>query len=80
MLAVLRAVALDIKGAVTRCVLAELVAPEVAVRLGLGYPILVHVGEQVILAEGLEEGTDAGALVRRDRCAIRLAGGGVGGW
>lgn len=75
---VLRAVALDVEGRVARGVLAELVAPEPGVVLVLRHPVLVHVRQQVELAERLEERADAGPRVGRHRRAVRLARRGVG--
>ena len=59
--------------------LAELVAPEVAVGLVLCDPVLVHVGQEVELAERREEGAYAGSCVWRDGCSGGSPGCGVWG-
>jgi hypothetical protein len=46
------------------------VAPEVIVGASLTDPVLVHVGEQVILAKGAKESTNARTLVRGNDGAI----------
>jgi hypothetical protein len=59
-------------------VLAELVAPETGVILVLRDPVVVHVFEQVVAAEGFKECADVGAVVRGDEGAIGEAVCGVG--
>ena len=45
----------------------------------LGDPVVVHVFEEVVAAEWLEEGADIGALVGGHGGAVLEAVGGVGG-
>lgn len=45
---------------------AEFVTPEIAIGAALVDPVFVHVSEQIELAEGGEEGADAGSFVRWD--------------
>ena len=78
MLAVLRAVARGVEGAEAGGVLAKLVAPEAGVVLVLRNPVCVHVLQQVVAAEGLEESADVGARVGWNNGAILQAVGGVG--
>jgi hypothetical protein len=59
-------------------VLAELVAPEARVVLVLRDPVVIHVFEQVVAAERLEEGSDVGAVVGGDEGAIGKPVGRVG--
>jgi hypothetical protein len=77
-LAVHRAVAWHIKGGETGGVFAELVAPETRVVLLEGDPVRVHVREEIVPTERLEERADIGAIVGRDKCAIGQTSGGVG--
>lgn len=56
MRAVFRPVAGNVEGGETGCVFAELVAPEIAVRLVLRNPEFVHRGQEVEFTEGGEEG------------------------
>lgn len=72
---VLRAVAGNIKGAVAGGVLGELMAPKVWVGLALGDPVLVHVGEEIVAAKGLEKGADVGAVVGGDVGGVAVGGG-----
>jgi hypothetical protein len=69
----------DIECTITRPMFTELMPPEIAVGLGLRDPVFVHVCEQVELAEGREEGGDAGAVVGFYGRAGGGAGCGVGG-
>jgi hypothetical protein len=77
-LAVHWAVARHIKGGVARGVFTEFVAPKSGVVLLESDPIRIHVREEVVSAEGLEEGTDVGAVVWRDESAVRQPSGSVG--
>lgn len=54
-------------------------SPEHPVGVDLADPVLVHVGEQVQLAVGLEPFVDGRAAVCRDGSACGGAVGGVGG-
>lgn len=60
--------------------LREFVAPESRVVLVLRDPIIVHVIEQIVLAEWLEEGADVGAIVSWDRDTVGLSSGSIGRW
>lgn len=79
-LAVLRTIAGDVEGGEASCVLAELVGPEAGVVLLKGDPVGVHVVEEIVATERLEESADIGAVVDWDNGAIGEAVGGVGGW
>ena len=72
-----RPVARQVEGREAGAVLAELVAPEVAVGLSLRDPVFVHVGEEVELAERREEGAYAGSCVWRDGSPGGIPGRGV---
>ena len=74
---VLRSVTRDIKGAEAGSVLAEFVTPEIAIGRTLGDPVLVHVGEKVVLAQWFEEGANAGSIIRDDWSSRRRASGSV---
>lgn len=71
-------VAGDVKGGIAGGVLGELVSPEVGVGRALVDPVGVHVVEQVVAAEVLDEIVHAGALVRRHHGTVGQAVGGVG--
>lgn len=53
--------------------------PEIAVGLALRNPVFVHVGEEVVFAEGCEEGRYGGPLVGGDGGTVGEAVGCVGG-
>ena len=73
MLNVLRAVARYVKSAVASGMLAELMRPKADVGTALADPVLVHVGEQIILAEGRDERADVGSIVRRNNRSVLQA-------
>ena len=75
---ILGAVAWNIERAEAGSVLAELMSPKVAVGRTLGDPVLVHVGEKVVLAEWCKEGGDAGPIVGDHWSTRRSASGSVG--
>lgn len=77
---VLGPVAGDVEGRVARAVLAEFVRPEVGVGRALVDPVLVHVGEQAVLAEGADDSVDGWALVWRDDGAVWQTICGVWRW
>lgn len=78
MIRVCRTIAWEIEGGKAGSVFTEFVPPEVAVGLILRDPVFVHIGEEIELAEGGEEGADARPFVRRDGRARRGPGCSVG--
>lgn len=70
-------VAFFLESGIASCVLGELVRPKHPVGINLANPVLVHVGQKIEFAIGLEPLVYGLALVRRDWCAIWLAVGGV---
>lgn len=61
---VLWAIARHIEGREASTVLAELVFPELVVWSSLVDPILFHPCQEIIFAKGLDQGLNAGTLVR----------------
>ena len=73
-------VAGNVESTVACRVLAEFMAPEVVVGAALVDPVLVHVGEEIVLAECLDESANVRTGVGRHNGAIGQTGGGVWAW
>lgn len=79
-LAVQRAVAWRVEGAVAGGVLAKLMAPETRVILILSDPVRVHVFQEIVAAEGLQKGANVGPFIGRHNSAVLEAICRVGRW
>jgi hypothetical protein len=77
-LLILGAVARHVEGGVASRVLAELMSPEISIGARLCDPVFVHPREEVISAEGFEEGANVGTVVGRHDGAVWERIGSVG--